>query len=667
MTTINDPLIDTIYDRRYRIERRIGAGGMANVYLAEDETLGRRVAIKILHQRYAEDSQFVERFLREASAAARLNHPNIVQVYDRGQAGGSYYIAMEYVDGMTLKDLVRRRGALTEQEVLAYGRQALHALRAAHRNGLVHRDVKPQNMMVDTDGRLKIADFGIARAAADADQGLTEAGSIVGTAQYLSPEQAQGQEVGAPSDLYSLGVVMFEMSTGRVPFDGDSPVNVALKHVKDPVTRPSTLNPAISVGVESIILKAMEKDASQRYATADEMLADLDRARDGATTSAMTRVTPITVAPIVTPPAPVRPQATRYDQVAVAPEPAWPEAPWEDEDPREVNRSIWRWLLPLLVVLLLGIAAAYILTSGNDNGDKGGATAPKGTAVPTVTGKTRAAAEAAITAAGFQVGAVTSDYDDTVKAGIVISQDPAAGEKLKAGDPVGFVVSKGLAPVPVPDVVGKTTDEAVQAFTDAGFPTPKITEAFDDTAKEGTVIEQTPAANKDAAPTLTPTLVVSKGKEASTVPNVVGTPVDRAKQQLRAAGFTNVSTEQANSSQPAGTVIQQDPGANSDLAPDGPITLTVASGSNEVPDVTGKTEADARALIEDKGFVAAVQTSDTEDQTQWGVVLESSPAAGQLAKVGNEVTITVGQQPGGGGGAQQQSRHGNGKGHDKRK
>ncbi|MCB0878263.1 MAG: serine/threonine protein kinase, partial [Thermoleophilia bacterium] len=190
METMNDPLVGSTYDGRYRIERRIGSGGMANVYLAQDETLGRRVAIKVLHQRYAEDSQFVERFLREASAAARLNHPNIVQVYDRGQADSTYYIAMEYVDGMTLKDLVRRRGALTEQEVLAYGRQALHALRFAHRNGIVHRDIKPHNMMVDTDGRLKIADFGIARAAADADHGLTEAGSIVGTAQYLSPEQA---------------------------------------------------------------------------------------------------------------------------------------------------------------------------------------------------------------------------------------------------------------------------------------------------------------------------------------------------------------------------------------------------------------------------------------------------------------------------------------------
>jgi len=292
--TTTDSLLGTVYDGRYKILKRCGQGGMANVYLAEDETLGREVAIKVLHERFATDDSFKERFHREASAAARLNHPNIVQVYDRGQTGNTYYIVMEYVDGLTLKDLVKTRGPLTEAEVLNYTRQALHALRFAHRNGVVHRDIKPHNLMVDADGRVRIADFGIARAGAD--EGLTEAGSIVGTAQYLSPEQARGSAVAASSDLYSLGVVMFELATGRVPFDGETPVNVALQHVNDPVPRPAGINPSITPPLEAIILRAMQKDPTLRYGSADEMLQDLDAARAGEITeetAALTSVLPM--------------------------------------------------------------------------------------------------------------------------------------------------------------------------------------------------------------------------------------------------------------------------------------------------------------------------------------------------------------------------------------
>ncbi|MCW2956333.1 MAG: pknB, partial [Thermoleophilia bacterium] len=526
MTTTNDPLIGATYDGRYLIDRRIGSGGMANVYLAQDETLGRRVAIKVLHQRYAEDSQFVERFLREASAAAKLNHPNIVQVYDRGQASGSYYIAMEYIEGMTLKDLVRRRGALTEQEVLAYGRQALHALRFAHRNGIVHRDVKPQNMMVDTDGRLKIADFGIARAAADADQGLTEAGSIVGTAQYLSPEQAQGQDVSAPSDLYSLGVVMFEMCTGRVPFDGDSPVNVALKHVKDPVPRPSTFSAKITPALESIILKALEKDAARRYGSADEMLADLDRARDGATTQAMTQVLPgaagagaasTRVQPIVPPPV-TPPRA--YSQ-PVAPEPAWPERSW-DEDSRDEKRSPWVWLAPLLIVLLLAIAAGTYILLNRD----------QGTPVPDVVGMRVAEARVELTEAGFVLGEQTEQSSDE-PVGTVLEQDPGDGTEAEEGAEVDVVVSKGPAPIEVPTVAGETQAAAIAAIRAAGFTAaPTVRKVADDDVEEGQVISSNPAAGAEAARTTKIVLNVSTGPEANAVPNVVGETYESAKSQL---------------------------------------------------------------------------------------------------------------------------------------
>ncbi len=267
-----------LFDGRYRMIRRIGSGGMARVFLAEDVDLHRDVAIKILHDRYSEDAQFVERFAREARAAAGLNHPNIVAIYDRGQFEGSYYIAMEYLDGETLKDVIVREGPLPERRAIDITLQLLAALRFAHRREIIHRDVKPHNVMVLRDGRVKVADFGIARAG---DSEMTEAGSIVGTAQYLSPEQARGQHVGPESDLYSVGVVLYEMLTGRVPFTGDSAVAIAMKHVQETPVPPRQIVPAIPAELEAVVQRAMAKDPARRYHSADEMGMDLDRVRKG--------------------------------------------------------------------------------------------------------------------------------------------------------------------------------------------------------------------------------------------------------------------------------------------------------------------------------------------------------------------------------------------------
>src|SRR5215210_6854464 len=269
-----DQLINTLFDKRYRIVRKLGTGGMANVYLAEDEVLGRRVAIKILNDRHAGDDQFVERFRREAKNAASLSHPNIVSIYDRGEAEGTYYIAMEYLDGRSLKELIVARGPAPVHLAVDYARQILAAVRFAHRHGIVHRDIKPHNVLVDGEGRLKVTDFGIARAGTSQ---MTEAGSIIGTAQYLSPEQARGAPVDQTSDLYSVGILLYEMLTGTVPFTGESPVEIAMKHLSDTPRPPSLERPEIPPDLDMVVLRALAKNPDDRFQTAEEMDAELDR------------------------------------------------------------------------------------------------------------------------------------------------------------------------------------------------------------------------------------------------------------------------------------------------------------------------------------------------------------------------------------------------------
>src|SRR3954449_5074691 len=274
MATSTDPLIGRVFDRRYTIERKLGAGGMANVYLAEDGELGRRVAIKILNDRHSHDDQFVERFRREAKNAAGLSHPNIVSIYDRGEAEGTYYIAMEYLEGRSLKELIVGRGPAPIKLAIDYSRQTLAALAAAHRQGIVHRDIKPHNVIVGPEGRLKVTDFGIARSGASQ---MTEVGSIIGTAQYLSPEQARGAPVDQTSDLYSVGVVLYEMLTGQVPFTGDTPLEIAMKHLSEVPKPPSEHRDDVPHDLDSVVLRALAKEPSERYPSAEEMDADLAR------------------------------------------------------------------------------------------------------------------------------------------------------------------------------------------------------------------------------------------------------------------------------------------------------------------------------------------------------------------------------------------------------
>src|ERR671936_419809 len=361
---VSDTLIDTLFHGRYKILRKLGAGGMANVYLAEDQELGRRVAIKILNERHANDDQFVERFRREAQNAAALAHPNIVSIYDRGEAEGTYYIAMEYLEGRSVKELILSRGPAPPRVAIDYARQILGALRFAHRNGIVHRDIKPHNVLVDGEGRVKVTDFGIARAGASQ---MTEAGSIVGTAQYLSPEQAKGTPVDQRSDIYSLGIVLYELLTGEVPFKGDTPVEIAMRHLSTVPEPPSAKRPEVPHDLDLVVMRALAKDPGDRYTSAEEMDADLERVARGLSVSAVTADAatqimraPATAATVVSrAPTVVAPPRT-------APPPAYTPPPvYYDYDDRPPRRSIWPWLLALLVVVAAGVGGFYLYKQVN--------------------------------------------------------------------------------------------------------------------------------------------------------------------------------------------------------------------------------------------------------------------------------------------------------------
>ncbi len=423
---------EQVLSGRYRVLRKIGGGGMADVYLCEDLSLGRRVALKVLLQRFLDDPNFVERFRREAKAAAGLNQANLVSIFDWGEVDGTYFIVMEYVEGETLKDLVRRQGRLGGSEAVRISLQLLAALEFAHRTGIVHRDIKPQNVMLDRDGNVKVMDFGIARAA---DSGMTEAGSILGTAQYLAPEQARGQRVDERSDLYSVGIVLYEMLTGTVPFKGDSAVTVALKHVNEMAPEPAQLVPGMPYALNQIVLKAIAKDPGQRYQTAEQFARDLRSAQVGG---------PVAAAAF-DPGA----EATRLmDAGAVGAAGATsvmtggPLA--QSTGDRGRRRRRWPWVLVIVLLLLVIAATAYGLMRAMGGGS---------VAVPTVVGKSQAAAVAKLEEAGFKAG-VQDEFSDKYDEGDVSRQAPVGGTKLRKGDTVDIWVSKGSETVTLEDLQG---------------------------------------------------------------------------------------------------------------------------------------------------------------------------------------------------------------------
>jgi eukaryotic-like serine/threonine-protein kinase len=623
---VSDTLINTLFDGRYRIVRKLGTGGMANVYLAEDEVLGRRVAIKILNDRHAGDDQFVERFRREAKNAASLSHPNIVSIYDRGEAEGTYYIAMEYLDGRTLKELIVARGPAPIHLAVDYARQVLAAIRFAHRHGIVHRDIKPHNVLVDGEGRLKVTDFGIARAGTSQ---MTEAGSIIGTAQYLSPEQARGAPVDQTSDLYSVGVVLYELLTGVVPFSGDTPVEIAMKHLSNVPEPPSSKRAEIPRDLDMVVMRALAKDPSERYHSAEEMDADLRRVNRGvaispateeAATAIISRPPPTAVTEVrPRPPVPYAPPAAYYDY---------------DEPPR---RAIWPWIVALLFVIA-AVVGGYFLYDQIQQQLSGSKTV----AVENYLDLREVNAVQKIRAIGLKPQVVRQANADTEKT-FVFRQSPQPGERTQKGNFVTIYVSTGPPQTTVPSVVGETLDRALADLQEANLKGKAV--RVDSDKPDGQVVSQTPTAGATVDEGSRVTIRVSKGPQPIAVPTVIGLSFETASSTLQGRGFAVARGPDVESNEPKGTVVDQSPDAGTFQNPGTTITLRVSKGptTSTVPDVTSQSQSDAQAQLRASGFRVQIVTQPVTDPNQDGLVQTQDPPGGTQAPAGSVVTIAVGK------------------------
>ncbi|HEX6263627.1 MAG TPA: Stk1 family PASTA domain-containing Ser/Thr kinase [Actinomycetota bacterium] len=548
-----------VLGNRYEIERVLGEGGMAKVFLGTDRVLGRTVAVKVLSPQYAEDQQFVARFRREAQAAAALNHPNIVSVFDTGSTGNVHYIVMEYVEGRTLQDTLREESRLTPERSIEIGEAVAKALSAAHAKGLVHRDIKPGNIMITREGQVKVMDFGIARATTS--DTVTQTAAVLGTAAYLSPEQAQGETVDHRSDIYSMGVVLYEMLTGRQPFTGDSPVSIAYRHVTEEPIPPSRLNPDVRESLDAIVMKSMAKAPGDRYQSAQELIDDLRRASEGMPVAAAVPLPGDTTQVI---------DRGGHTQVLTG--------PIEDEMEEEERGRRVGWIVfwTLLILAILGLASFFLvraLLSG-----------PEPVTVPDVVGFNRVAAVQTLEEAGLEVEVVRRARDD-VPADQVFRQDPEEGTEVDEGSVVTIFVSRGARMVEVPSVVGLSQEAAQQAIEDAGLTLGFVGQEPSD-QDPGIVISQDPQPETEVEEGSAVNIVVSSGPDTVAVPSVVCDPPEDAQSEIEGRDLVYQEEAEEFSDCPSGTVARQDPEAGAEVAPGSTVRVWISLGPSPEPSPT---------------------------------------------------------------------------------
>lgn len=626
---------------RYKIIGNIGSGGMANVFLAHDLILDREVAIKVLRFDFQNDQSAIRRFQREALAATELVHPNIVTVYDVGEEYGMQFLVMEYVKGMDLKRYIQTHYPVPYLQIVDIIQQILSAVALAHQHRIIHRDLKPQNVLINEDGVVKITDFGIAIALSETS--ITQTNSMLGSVHYLSPEQARGSMATNQSDIYAIGIILYEILTGKVPFDGESAVTIALKHFQDEIPSIRIYDKNVPQSLENVVLKATAKEPADRYKTADEMRADLDtvlspdrlnepRWEPHALMDETRVLTPVEAAQVETPPVEEPVAETAADQAE------------ESAKPKKKKRKRWLLLPVIMVIALLGIGSYFLF--GGGRGD---------VAIPEVNGQTEAAARAELEAAGLQVADEVEEIeDDEVEAGNVVKTDPPEGNEVKKNSVVTLYISSGTKKITLDDYEGRSFDDVKKELIDLGFDEDRIKEELEssDDVDEGDIISQSPAAGREVSPAEDEiTFKVSSGPDSFAMDNYYGMTEADARAALTSRGVdrSQIEVNYQSSSQPSGTIIAQAPATGETVVTSQTtITLTVSSGQEmvNVPRIVGKSQADAEADLNEAGLDSTFEEEDGyNDSVPAGHVVRVSPGAGTSVEVGSTVTVTISRGP----------------------